>query len=109
MSLLEAASLTDALLAAKGSAAPSRNGTSHPALAGVRRIRREDGRSRVPLRLDEMRHRRLRLAGAHLHLSAQALLLAALDHYLDRVVPGKLAEGCPCLEGVAGFVPRRSP
>lgn len=92
MRLSGVASLTDALLVAKGAAAPSR-----PALQPMRRFARSDARLRVALRLDEARHRRLRLAAAHLHKSVQAVMVAALDHYLDRIVPCVLDERCDCL------------
>jgi hypothetical protein len=86
------ASLTEALLVSKGAAAPSR-----PAPWPQRRALRMDGRLRVALRLDEPRHRRLRLAAAQFHKTAQAVMLAALDHYLDRIVPSVLEERCECL------------
>jgi hypothetical protein len=90
MSLPGVASLTDALLVAKGAAAPSRP-------APQRRSARNDGRLRVALRLDEPRHRRLRLAAAHFHKTVQGVMEAALDHYLDRIVPSVLEENCECL------------
>jgi hypothetical protein len=88
------ASLTDALLVAKGAAAPSRPAPQPPQR---RRARSDDGRLRVGLRLDEPRHRRLRLAAAHFHKTTQAVMLAALDHYLDRIVPITLDQRCECL------------
>ncbi len=107
MSPSEVASLSDALLVVKGAARPS---------ATKRKVRRgsfDDGRVRVALRLDEPRHHRLRLAAAHLHKSAAAVLLAALDHYLDRIVPNALEESCACLEQGAksrnNVTPLRSP
>jgi hypothetical protein len=50
------------------------------------------------LPLDAVRHRRLRLAAAHLDQTEDALMLAALDHYLDRVVSPLLNGRCACLE-----------
>src|SRR5258707_1034551 len=50
------------------------------------------------LPLDPARHRRLRLAAAHLDQTEEALMLAALDHYLDRVVSPLLDGRCACLE-----------
>ncbi|HUK60266.1 MAG TPA: hypothetical protein VLV50_13630 [Stellaceae bacterium] len=88
----DVASLSDALLVVKGSAGPS---------TPKRKTRRgplEDSRVRVALRIDEPRHHRLRLAAAHMHKSAQSVLLAALDHYLDRIVPNALDEPCACLD-----------
>lgn len=48
-------------------------------------------RRRLTLRLDPDRHLRLKLAAAHLHLSLQELLIAALDAHLAREAP------CACL------------
>jgi hypothetical protein len=89
----DVASLSDALLVVKGAARPSTPKRK------VRRGRLEDDvRVRVALRLDEPRHHRLRLAAAHMRKSAQAVLLTALDHYLERIVPNALDEPCACLE-----------
>jgi hypothetical protein len=52
---------------------------------------------RLTFRLDDARHTRMKLALAHLHLSGQGLVLAALDHYLERVVPTLVGEQCACL------------
>lgn len=110
MSLLDAASLSGVLLVAKGDAAPSRQSMFDPgAPDGAGRHRPRDQRARIPLRLDEKRHRRLRLAGAHLGQSAQAVLVAALDHYLDQVMPGLLGGGCRCLEPGATPTARLTP
>ena len=49
-------------------------------------------RARVSLRLDDARHRRLRLAAIHLDASLQQLLTHALDQYLAQVAPD-----CPCM------------
>ncbi|MDZ7711811.1 MAG: hypothetical protein U5L06_01215 [Rhodovibrio sp.] len=49
-------------------------------------------RARVSLRLDEARHRRLRLAAIHLDASLQQILTHALDRYLAQVAPD-----CPCM------------
>lgn len=92
MRLTAVASLTDALLVVKGAAAPSR-----PVPQAQRQSARSEGVLRVALRLDEPRHRRLRLTAAHFRKSAQAVVLAALDHYLDRIVPSVLDERCACL------------
>ncbi|MFT5540351.1 MAG: hypothetical protein ACI82H_001881 [Alphaproteobacteria bacterium] len=56
-----------------------------------------EGRARVTLRLNEARHFRLKLAGAHMQQSLQEILTAALDHYLDQVGPEILREGCVCI------------
>jgi hypothetical protein len=92
MSLLDAASLSDGLLVIKGDATP---GGKEP--QRTRRIRAPDDRPRVALRLDEDRRRRLKLASVHLHKSTQAMLLAALDHYFERVVPTLVDPNCACL------------
>ena len=98
MSLPGAASLTGTLLVVKGAAAPSRPAAVPP----KRHPQRSDGLLRVPVRLDQARHRRLRLAAAHFHKSAQAVMLSALDHYLDRIVPSALDEHCQCICGHKG-------
>jgi hypothetical protein len=49
-------------------------------------------RARVSLRLDDVRHRRLRIAAIHLDASLQQLLTHALDQYLAQV-----ALDCPCM------------
>lgn len=98
MNLPGVASLTGTLLVVKGAAAPSRPVAPPPR----RHPQRNDGRVRVPLRIDEARHRRLRLAAAHFHKSAQAVMLAALDNYLDRIVPNALDEHCQCICGHKG-------
>lgn len=49
-------------------------------------------RARVSLRLDDARHRRLRLAAIHLDASLQQILTHALDQYLAQV-----ALDCPCM------------
>ena len=91
MSLMGPASLSTALLVVKGAASPSRATTLRP-----HRTRNRGAQGiRVALRVDEARHRRLRLASAHFHKSAQSVMLAALDHYLDRIVPSVLDERCP--------------
>jgi len=104
MSSPDFAALSDKLLVVKGAAAPS--------CGPVRKLRRgrlDDGRVRVALRLDEPRHRRLRLAAAHMHKSVQAVMIAALDHYLQRIVANALDEPCPCLEHGSFAAPDISP
>jgi hypothetical protein len=109
MSAFDPAALTDALLVVKGAAAPSR-----PTPQRAVRRTRDDARVRVAIRLEEPHHRRLRLAAAHLHKSVQAVLLLALDHYLDRIVPNVIDQRCQCLGRRAAQdtvvpVPFRSP
>jgi len=103
MSTTDFASLSDSLLVVKGAAAPS------CAPKRLRRGRVDDNRVRVALRLDDMRHRGLRLAAAHMRKSVQAVMLAALDHYLERIVPNTLGEPCPCLDRGGYGDPERSP
>lgn len=56
------------------------------------------GVTRVSLRLQTTRHMRLRLAAAHLGRSNQALMLSAIDYYIDNVLPPLLANHCACAE-----------
>jgi hypothetical protein len=89
----KAASLTGALLASKEAALrPSSAAARHAAVEG------SDTPRQVTLPLDPIRHRRLRLAAAHLDQTEDALIVAALDHYLDRVVSVLLDGRCACLE-----------
>jgi predicted DNA-binding protein len=102
---MKAASLSASLLVAKGAAGPS---ARRPALdiggtvEFLRRPEREprgtDGTVRVSLRMSLVRHLRLRLAAAHLGRSNQALMLAAIDHYIDNILPLVMAGHCACLE-----------
>jgi hypothetical protein len=97
------ASLSGRLLARKGTARPSaavpRSAgaeTSLPSRAPLRLAPPQEPpasgeRARISLRLDPERHRRLRLAAAHLDCSLQDLLIAALDEHLSG-----LRLGCPC-------------
>ena len=95
----EAAALTATLLARKGDAVPSRlfavptetapaprpEPRTAPAPSGPRR--------RLTLRLEYDRHLRLKLAAAHLGMSLQDVIIAALDDHLPRIAP------CVCLKG----------
>jgi hypothetical protein len=101
---MRAASLTASLLVAKGGAAPS---TARPAPGSNVEILPQpehergdlaDGSVRVTLRMSLARHLRLRLAAAHLGRSNQALMLAAIDHYIDNLLPLLMAGHCACLE-----------
>lgn len=49
-----------------------------------------NGKSAFTLRLDEERHLRLRLMGAHRHRSAQSLVTEALDRFLADFENGKV-------------------
>ena len=48
---------------------------------------RADGQTDVPLRINTARHLRLRLAAEHLGLSANGLMVVAIDRYIDNVLP----------------------
>ena len=102
---LKAASLTSALLVAKGGAAPTGAAPRFEPADNVQplpmRLRPRaggDGQTRLSLRMNSARHLRLRLAAAHLGRSSHALMVAAIDHYLDNVLPPLLAGHCACLE-----------
>jgi hypothetical protein len=91
-----AAALTSTLLAKKGGAIPSRlfaiaspTPRAEPAPPPVMPT---GERRRLTLRLDPDRHLRLKLAAAHLGLSLQDVIVAALDDHLTRAAP------CPCLK-----------
>jgi hypothetical protein len=86
----KAASLTGALLSGKEGIARAPSPRPAAAESG-------DAPRQVSLPLDPIRHRRLRLAAAHLDQTEDALMLAALDHYLDRVVSALLDGRCACL------------
>jgi hypothetical protein len=114
------ASLTGSLLVSKGDAAPSESvgydaieeqlaeeqETAEPAeLDNVETLpmrhhqqRPDEGYVRVSLRINAARHLRLRLASAHLGVSNHGIMVAAIDHYIDNVLPKLLAGRCACLE-----------
>ncbi len=111
--MLKTASLTSALLAAKGAAAPiarpehylDQTGTNIQ-LFPTRAARpstsllpatRDIGHTRVTLRVNSARHLRLRVAAAHLGVTANGLMVAAIDHYLDEVLPKQMESHCACL------------
>jgi hypothetical protein len=98
MNRSEAASLTAALMTRKGEAQPSRLFALTPPVVPAPRPARPEqpvvpakDRRRLTLRLDPERHMRLKLAAAHLDISLQDILIAALDAHLAREAP------CPCL------------
>jgi hypothetical protein len=64
---------------------------------GTRRGRNPPGEVRLSFHVDADRHRRLKLATAHLRRTGQEFVIAAVDHYLDHVVPGLLGRDCRCL------------
>jgi predicted DNA-binding protein len=109
---MKAASLTSALLVsrsvARAAAAPgSRAGmggnvqllfTPKPpaALAGVET---DERLTRVSLRMQAKRAGRLKAAAQNLGRSNQALMVAAIDHYIEHVLPEMLAERTDYGEG----------
>jgi predicted DNA-binding protein len=102
---MRAAPLTASLLVTKGDATPSAKsaaacaqGATVEFLPKPQRPAGEDGQTRVSLRMPTARHLRLRLAAAHLGRSNQGLILAAIDHYIDTVLPLLMAGRCACVE-----------
>ncbi len=103
---MKAASLTASLLAARRNAAPSAArppGETSGTVQFLPKPPRERERAgedtiRVSLRMRSERHLRLRLAAAHLGRSNHALMLAAVDHYIDHILPPLMAGHCACLE-----------
>ncbi|HXZ00961.1 MAG TPA: hypothetical protein VEI03_13245 [Stellaceae bacterium] len=101
---MKAASLTASLLAPKANAAPEMAqaavdmGGNVQFLPKPPRAGKGEGMVRVSLRMSTERHLRLRLAAAHLGRSNHALMLAAVDHYIDHILPPLLAGHCACLE-----------
>jgi hypothetical protein len=95
----DAAALTASLLTRKGDAVPSRLFAVPTAASPAPRPEPRPAptpsgpRRRLTLRLEHDRHLRLKLAAAHLGLSLQDVILAALDDHLPRVAP------CVCLRG----------
>ena len=90
MSRSDAAELTAALMSRKGEAQPSRLFVMTPLVPAPRRDGPEapaEDRRRLTLRLDRERHMRLKFAAAHLGISLQDLMIAALDAHLAREAP----------------------
>ena len=102
------ATLTGSLLVVKGAASPNAAVENDGGRATIQSLRarpmrapyaqKNDGYSHLSLRMNSVRHLRLRLAAAHLGYSGNALVIAALDHYLDHVLPSLLEGNCGCLE-----------
>jgi predicted DNA-binding protein len=108
---MKPASLTSALLVSRSvapkaevDAAPRAGGnvqvlfTPKPpaALAGVET---DDRLTRVSLRMQAKRAGRLKAAAQNLGRSNQALMVAAIDHYIEHVLPEMLAERTDYGEG----------
>ena len=98
----KAASLTGALLSSKDGGArtplPAQGRQGQGTAAAVAAAEGGDSLRQLFLPLDPARHRRLRLAAAHLDQTEEVLMLAALDHYLDSMVSALLDGRCACLE-----------
>ena len=122
-----AASLTSSLMARKGTAGPSRleqeeaaqseNRPAPPRLVSSTPANAKNGataksrkspaksaaadneKRRFTLRLNEDQHIRMRLASVHLHMSAQQMVMKALDKYLAETVPHIRGGDCSCIDG----------
>lgn len=115
-----AASLTSSLMARKGAAGPSHleqdeieqhNGRPTPRLVASTPVTVKKSASakskkageaaadkrRFTLRLNEDQHIRMRLASVHLHMSAQQMVMKALDQYLAETVPHIRGGDCLCM------------
>ena len=114
-----AAPLTASLMVRKGAAGPSHlewpnaagrgsRGATVPTLvtsaprSGRAKARAEDNtkavdKKRFTLRLSEDEHLRMRLASIQLHMSAQQMVMAALDEFLARMVPHIRDGRCGCV------------
>jgi predicted DNA-binding protein len=119
--LSPAASLHTGLLASKGAAQPSR-GVAHPLIERLANTAPAKvtptvapqiinaptvastvaAGGRLSVRVDEKLQLRLRLASAHVGKNRQTILLEAIDHYLDKVLPTYLHDRCPCIEAGHG-------
>jgi|GEM_PF-1144648 len=53
--------------------------------------------AKLTLRLDKVRHLRLKLLAAHMQISLQDLLVRALDNYADQVAVEATRGQCTCL------------
>jgi hypothetical protein len=95
-----AASLSGSLLTKPAAEAPQFIGAASVKALPARPApkRGNDGITRVSLRINSARHLRLRLAAAHLGLSNHGMMVAAIDHYLDNVLPTLMAGRCACVE-----------
>jgi hypothetical protein len=125
MSAAKFASITGALLARKGEAGPSADGRAgagrwlaQPDAATAVTLPPSAPKPKAPapqasfvpdaaasvkiaLRLSEAQHFRMRVAAAQMQVTRQALLSAALDHYLATVCAAE-TPGCHCLTSGQG-------
>ena len=125
MSMGGPAVLSSALMARKGSAAPTGYTAMRPQDVNVTRSANENAgnpspvtkppvttaaatdirgptstdsrRMRVSVRLDRERHLKLKLTSAHLQNSLQDIIVDALDRYLEQISPEVLRSECACL------------
>ncbi|MDO8423329.1 MAG: hypothetical protein Q7S99_14330 [Parvibaculum sp.] len=112
MSAAKFASITGSLLARKGEAGPSADRQAleerwrphdvtmpevrhAPVVVPAQSVAAEPS-LKVAMRLSEAQHFRLRVAAAQLQVSRQALMSAALDHYLSTVCAAGVPS-CRCL------------
>lgn len=110
---MKAASLTSALLVSR-SAAPAAASTPGPRAgmggnvqllftpkppAALAAVATDDRLTRVSLRMQAKRAGRLKAAAQNLGRSNQALMVAAIDHYIEHVLPEMLAERTDYGEG----------
>ena len=107
MNIMKVATLTGSLLARKGAAVPSAFApTAMPPAAAARKVppaadtggavarpkRNGTGRIKMSLRLKPDLHLKLKLVAAFRRESAQKLLVAAIEGYLDQVAPNAARE-----------------
>ena len=108
MTHMAPASLTSRLLVKKGGAQPASVTPGNADLGNLGlvvdssaqakpRPRAKAQRTQVTLRLDSSRHRRLKLTSAHLRVSQQDLVTAALDAYLNDISAELLNSDCTCI------------
>lgn len=109
---MKAASLTSALLVSRSVApkadamvaAPRTSGTVQVLFApkppaAIAAVGADDRLTRVSLRMQAKRAGRLKAAAQNLGRSNQALMVAAIDHYIEHVLPEMLAERTDYGEG----------
>ncbi len=68
---------------------------------------KRDGRSRLSVRLDPVRHLRLKLVSAHTGKSLQNILIEALDEHIGRAAPKLQAGTCACFGAQGGSSPAK--
>lgn len=90
---MKAASLTSTLLVVKGPPEAASLGAAIQFLHKAPRQRTpgDEPAARVSLRISAARRASLKLAASQLGCSNHALLLEAVDHFIDNVLPGLMA------------------